>query len=608
MPNSLTAAGLTTQTQTELLNFYTTNYQNIYGADIDLSSNTQDGQTINIDVQTQIDLLNFMTNIYNSFDPDNAVGVQLDQRCAINGVQRQSGTYSETDITVVLTQQLTLYGLDQNVQQVFTISDNTGNQWFLQETQNNVGPGTVVYKFRAAIVGAQITIPDTINVIVTVILGVSQVNNPTGQSIVGLNEETDASLRLRRAISVAISSQGYFQGLLAALENINGIVSALVYENITNVTDSNGVPGHSIWVIVDGTPVILPQPAWSSTTSYSYGQIVTFAGVNYISWRNNNLNNAVSNTFYWGVYNPVAQAIYNKRNAGCGMYGETDYLVTQIDGSFFNVTWDQVEEQNLFISFTATSIDGINQPDIAGIKDYLVENYKFSVNEEININQMATLVQAADSNTLVTNAGLSLSLTQIATLSGVAASGVFKFNYNNVASANINWNDSVGTIQSKVRSITGLAAAVVTGSIASQTLTIALNVDSALSLLTVTDNTLATSGPVAITFAFNEGYTNTLETSQKKNKFVLSEDNIIILPMILSPSATSVPVSTTKQFTGLGGYGPYVYSMQANPSGGSFVGAGAQTGLYTAGATPGTDIAKVTDAFGNTATATITVF
>jgi hypothetical protein len=123
-----------------------------------------------------------------------------------------------------------------------------------------------------------------------------------------------------------------------------------------------------------------------------------------------------------------------------------------------------------------------------------------------------------------------------------------------------------------------------------------------------------TSVPAAITFSLNEGYTNTLSPTQKKDKFILSASNIIILSMILSPTSVTVVPSATQQFAGLGGYGNQypatpstlnlVYSMQSAPSGGSI---NSSTGLYTAGATPGTDIAKVTDAFGNTATATIVV-
>ncbi len=560
MPNILDADGLQTSTREELISFWTLKYQEIYGADINLASDTPDGQMLNIQVQATLDLQDLLVQVYNMQDPDNAIGVVLDQRVSINGIQRQAGTYTVTPITLVNSQSVNLYGLDQDVEDVYTVSDNAGNLWQLQESELGLTAGSHSLDFQAAVPGEQLTIPNTITVPVTIVLGVTSVNNPTLYTTLGINEESDAVLKVRRQRSVSLASQGYLEGLLAALENIDGVTSAYVYENNTNATDSDGVPAHSIWVIVAGT----------------------------------------------GSDEDIAQAIYTKRNAGAGMFGSESYIITQVDGSPFIIYWDEVETRNLFISFTATSINGTTAPNIAAIRPGLVESFVPTVFEEVNINALATEVQVIDPNTLVTNAGFSLGSTQILTLSGVAASGTFVVRYNGVNSAAINWNDAIGTIQSKVQAITGLSAALVTGSIASQTLTFNLTaLDNVLSLLTVPTNSLATSGPVAITFAYNPGYTITLEPPTKQDQFIVTAANIIIVPMLLSPATTAVETTDDVQFTGYGGYGTYVFSIQTNNSGASI---NASTGLYTAGATPAvTDTVKVTDAQGNTATATVVV-
>lgn len=559
MPNSISTTGLTTATQAELDAFFTAAYEGIYGSDINLDSDTPDGQMIGIFVQSILDLQDLLVQIYNMFDPDNAIGAVLDQRVAINGIQRQAGTFTVTNVTLVVSQAVNLYGLDQTAQPIFTVADNAGNQWQLQVTSLGVTAGTYVYAFQAALPGATLTVPNTITVPVTIVLGVASINNPTTYTTLGLNEESDAALKIRRQISVSLASQGYLKGLLAALENINGVTSAFVYENDTNATNGDGVPGHSIWVIVAGT-------AASAA---------------------------------------IANAIYTKRNAGCGMFGATQFVVTQADGSSFIVFWDVVQTQNLFITFTATSINGTTAPNIAAILTGLPLSFAPGVNQEVNITNLGALVQVIDPNTLVTGAGFSTGLVQVLTLSGIAASGTFVVNYNGNASAAINWNDTISQIQTKVQAVTGLAGTLVTGSIAGQSLTFTLLGPSALSLLTVTNNSLQTSGAVAITFAYNEGYANTLSPSSKKNQFAVSSANIVITPMILSPAVVQVTHSTTQQFTPLGGYGPYVYSMQSNPSGGSV---NATTGLYTAGASINVvDVVKVIDAFGNTATASVTV-
>ncbi len=561
MPNILDATGLQTSTREELVAYFTAQYQQIYGADITLTSDTPDGQMMNIFIQAILDLEDLLVQVYNMFDPDNAIGVVLDQRVAINGIQRQAGTYTITPVTVVNASSVNLYGLDQDVQDPYTVSDNVGNRWLLQETQLGLSPGTHVLNFRAEVPGAQLTTPNTITVPVTIVLGVTSVNNPTTYLSLGVNEEPDAVLKVRRQKSVSLASQGYLAGLLAALENTTGVTAAYVYENVSGTTDGDGVPGHSIWVIVAGS---------ASDAD-------------------------------------IADVIYRKRNAGCGMFGDISYVITQVDGTPFTILWDQVVTQNLFVAFTATSIDGVTAPDIAAIRAGLVTSFTPGVYEEVDINGMATLVQDIDPNCLVTNAGFSDGATQVATLSGVAASGTFKILYDGNLSATINWNDSISTIEGKVQAVTGLSATLVTGSIASQTLSFDLGAESSvLGLITVSANSLQTSGVVDITFAFDEDLQNTLTPTTKKNQFQVSADNIYILPMQLLPTTSTVVDTTgTVAFAGAGGYGDYVYSIQTNNSGASI---DASTGEYTAGATPSvSDTIKVTDAFGNTATATVTV-
>lgn len=559
MPNQIDANGLQVATRAELVAQFTTDFQTIYGADIDLSSNSPDGQMMNIFIQAMLDLEDLLVQIYNMFDPDNAIGVILDQRVAINGIQRQAGTFTVQNITVVTSQALNIYGADQAVQPVFTVSDSAGNQYELITTQFIAAAGSYVCAFQAVNPGAVQSAINTITIPVTIVLGVSSVNNPTTYTSLGINEESDAVLKIRRQKSVSLASQGYLAGLLAALENISGVTSAFVYENVSDTPDGDGVPGHSIWVIVGGSAAAAD----------------------------------------------IAEAIYAKRNAGCGMFGSESYTITQVDGSPFIVTWDMVVSQNLFIAFTATSIDGVNPPNLAAIRAQLPTIFLPEVFQEQNINAVATAVQQIDDNCLVTNAGLSTALLQIATLSGVAASGQFKVRYNGNDSAFINWNDAIGTIQTKVQAVTGLSGALVTGSIASQTLNFNLAaLTSAASLLTIVSNTLQTSAPAAITFSFNEGYANTLTPTTKNRQFALAAAQIVMLPMILSPVTATVPNGNTQQFTGLGGYGAYIYSISVNNSGGSI---NSSSGLYTAGATPATDTVLVTDAFGNTATATVTV-
>lgn len=560
MPNLIDSSGLTTATRQELLDNMSAAMRAIYGLTINLASDSPDGQMLNIFIQAVLDVEDLLVGIYNGFNPDLAQGNVLDQRVAINGIQRQAGTKTITPITLVNSQSVNLYGVDQDVQDVYTVSDAVGTLWQLQTTELGLTAGSHVLNFEAALPGATTPTPNTITTQVTVVLGVTSVNNPTTYTTLGLNEESDAMLKIRRAKSVSLASQGYLKGLIAALENISGVTSAFVYENRTNITDVNGVPGHSIWCILAGS----------------------------------------------GAAVDIATAIYQKRNAGCGMKGDQYYDILQVDGTTFTVYWDDVVTVNLFIFFTVSSINGVNDPDVNSIRVGLVTDFTPTVYEEVNINGLATDVQAIDSNTLVTNAGFSTGQTQVFTLSGIAASGTFYVNYNGNLSAAINWNDSIGTIQSKIQGITGLSTATVTGSIASQTLTFNLSsVTNVQALLYVENNTLQTSAPAAITFAYNYGLTNTLLPGSRQYQFVVSEDNIVIVALQLLPTTSQVTATETVQFTTYGGYGTYVYSLSINNSGGTI---DANTGEYTAGAvTLVQDEVTVTDVLGNTQTAVVNV-
>lgn len=415
MPNFIDANGLTVQTYDEYLTFFTDGFKGIYGDDINLDSNTPDGQNINLFIQAIQDVLDLVVQVYNTFDPDNCFGVVLDQRVAINGIQRQAGTFTLTPVELVISKSLNLYGLDQDEQPVYTVADNAGNNWLLIESQLGVSIGTHTYTFRAENPGAVLTVPNTITVPVTIVLGVDSINNPSTYLTLGINEESDAVLKVRRQKSVSLASQGYLKGLLAALENINGVTSAFVYENETAITSDGtnppgvpaGIPSHSIWVIVAGTPAPALAVAWSSTTEYGYGALVSSAGTNYISIQASNLNNLVSDTAFWALYDPIAQAIYSKRNGGCGMKGTVTYSLTQINGVVIIIRYDFVSSENLFIKFTARSLNKKSPPNIAAIRAGLPTSFVPGVAAEVDINGLATAVQAIDSNTLVSSAGFS---------------------------------------------------------------------------------------------------------------------------------------------------------------------------------------------------------
>lgn len=255
MPDQIDANGLVVKTASEITADLIAGLQAIYGADINVDQNGQDGQTIGIVTQAAVDIRELAVGVNNNFDPDQAVGSILDQRVTLNNIAREGGTYTIQPIDIVTSATVNLQGLDANFNSPtgtgFTVQDSSGNQFILVDSAT-LTPGTITLNFRAKQIGL-IDVPvDTINVPVTIVPGVTTVNNSSSAITVGQIQETDPQLRTRRQKSVAISSNGYLNGLLGKVLNITGVTEAALYENVTNAVDADGIPAHGIWLIAAG--------------------------------------------------------------------------------------------------------------------------------------------------------------------------------------------------------------------------------------------------------------------------------------------------------------------------------------------------------------------
>ena len=287
----------------------TAGMQTIYGASINVNSNSPDGQFINLMAQVLIDLLELVQAVYNSFSVASAYGTQLDNRVALNGLQRQAGTYTVAQVNITVSGAVTLYGLDQPTHTTFTVADSTGNKFQLAVTHVFSGAGNATLAFQSAVIGQVQTTPNTIQTAITTLLPVTVINNPsTASDVIGVNEENDAQLRVRHGQSFALAATGPTDSMESALQNVPGITDAFVVENNTGST-VNGIPAYSVWPIVTG-----------------------------------------------GTAATIGAAIYAKKSPGCGMKGASTYVVTRPNGTTFTAQWDASIAQPLYIKFSITWI------------------------------------------------------------------------------------------------------------------------------------------------------------------------------------------------------------------------------------------------------------
>ncbi len=225
------------------LSYVTTAYQGIYGEDVYLGSDSQDGQWLAIVAQALYDSAALGASIYNSFSPSTAQGIGLSRVVKINGLTRQSSSNSTVELVIVGTAFTTLTNC--------SAIDSLNQIWNLPASVTIPYSGTITVTATAASSGAIQAQPDTITGINTPTQGWQSVNNPSAATV-GSGVESDAALRNRQAVSTSIPAQTVFDATIGAVSNVPGVVALAPYENDTGSTDSNGLPGHSISLVVEG--------------------------------------------------------------------------------------------------------------------------------------------------------------------------------------------------------------------------------------------------------------------------------------------------------------------------------------------------------------------
>ena len=202
--NYIGTNGLVTQSLDEILNDEDNGlipkFMSIYNL-ANIEQNSPDGQWLNILAQEKKDILDLVTTYYNNLDPDRVVGIPQQILYKLNGLTINAYTYSYVYVMVVVSDDVTLDGLDDNIDSTdgvgYTVADGNGTRWILAQTQN-LSPGSYTLSFRAADLGAVTALPNTINVMETVLKGVTSVNNTASNYITGNDGETAAQFRQRR--------------------------------------------------------------------------------------------------------------------------------------------------------------------------------------------------------------------------------------------------------------------------------------------------------------------------------------------------------------------------------------------------------------------------
>jgi uncharacterized phage protein gp47/JayE len=218
-------------------------FQSIYGADVYLGADSQDGQWTSVLAQAFYDTFALGAATYSSLAPSTAQGVGLSRIVKFNGLVRITATYSTVDLVIV--------GVAGTVIANGVAADSLQQQWALPSSVTIPNSGTITVTATAVQVGALQALPNTITTIFTPTNGWQTVNNPAAATA-GVGVESDGALRIRQTVSTSLPAQTVFDATIAAVANTAGVTAVEGYENYTNSTDANGLPPHSISIVAEG--------------------------------------------------------------------------------------------------------------------------------------------------------------------------------------------------------------------------------------------------------------------------------------------------------------------------------------------------------------------
>lgn len=220
-------------------------FKSVYGQDVNLSSDTPDGQLIGIFSQELANIHSAVTFIVDMLDPYKAYGKWLEQRALYSGIVRNTASYSYIDDVVLLGMPKT------NIPNGTRFTDANNNKWEITEPTKLNDLGSARVKLRSVELGNYDVKENESLTSDTVIIGIDTITTLSA-SYGGADVETDDQLRKRLLQSHVINNLDDRKGIEAKLLQVAGVKQARVYENSGNITNGDGVPAHSINAVIIG--------------------------------------------------------------------------------------------------------------------------------------------------------------------------------------------------------------------------------------------------------------------------------------------------------------------------------------------------------------------
>jgi len=339
--SQLTPAGFTAKTLRDVLGEIETSEKDNIDPAVDVASTRPLGQLNGVYADREAALWELLRLAFSAFDPDQAEGYLLDALCALTGTTRRPASRSLVPAICSLDAGAYLpAGSLASVNGQPTRRFRSRARFPTSGTVATAGDYEV--QFEAENTGPIPANAGTLTVIAGPVAGWNAVTNLVDAEP-GINEDTDAILRTRRASELQSVGGSTPDAIRSDLLKLSGVLLVTVFENLSDTENSDGMPPHSIEVLVyDGV--------YPSTSN-----------------------------------DKIAQAIWDSRAGGVTTYGNSSGTAVDSEGNNQTVYFSRPVPKNVYLDITVDT-EGTTPAGAANLlRDYVVAkgNLEFNPGDDV---------------------------------------------------------------------------------------------------------------------------------------------------------------------------------------------------------------------------------
>jgi len=273
---------------------------------------------------------------YNALNPTGATGAQLDNIGALRGTARRAATKGTVTATVNLDAATTL-----SAGAIAAVDGNPDSRFVTLVDVTSVGAGNYSVEMQAESTGIIAAAAGTLTDQVSASVGWNSITNAL-DAVVGAEVETDAAYLARQEVELAGPGGSSVDGIEADVSAVDAVTYVRVYENVSDVTDGDGLPPHSFETVTLG-----------------------------------------------GVAADIAQAIWDSKPAGIATHGDTTTVVTDDAGRSQNVEHTAATSLTMYVTLDLYT-RAVDYAGDAAFKDAVVAaaNAAYNVGNDVIVMQL----------------------------------------------------------------------------------------------------------------------------------------------------------------------------------------------------------------------------